>query len=159
MSRCDCVVFTVYGYYKFSMKIRNKFSEFGFCRYSLCYKNIICCCFLDLHLQISWNQTLYLRSRSTLGHALPKVTLYLRSRTIFVTLFSCCFCLERPSLICLFHFTKKCVSSISIYLLNVALSLPLSLSISLFVFLFLSPKVPLLLHLMQIYGCFRPCCI
>ena len=97
-------------------------------------------------LQISWNQTIYLRSHFF----------------VTVTLFLCCFCLKRPSLICLFHFTKRWVSISISFIICCSLSqyiyICLSLSVSLSSFsLFLSPKVSLLLHLMQIYRRFRPC--
>ena len=116
-----------------------------------------CLLFLDLHLQIS----------------LPKVTL-----------FWCCFCLKRLSLICLFHFPVIIdynfiysllffsLSPPSFFSLSLSFSFSLSLSLShslsllwiigvisqsylsvfLSLLLFLSRKVPLLLHLMQIYG-------
>ena len=103
-----------------------------------------CLLFLDLHLQIS---------------------------LLKVTLFWSFFCLKRLSLISLFHFTKRWVL-ISILFVAFFLSLSISLiwikgnpcvisqnylSVFLSLFLFLSRKVSLLLHLMQIYGRFRPC--
>ena len=57
-----------------------------------------------------------------------------------VTLFFCCFCLKRTSLICLFHFTKRPVSlsiwfiicwSLSLFSLSLSVSLSLCLSLSL----------------------------
>ena len=107
----------------------------------------------------------------------------------FTDAFSYCFCLKRPSLICLFHFTKRYVSISNLFIICCSLSLSFTLSVSLYLylslnlallwiignpciifqnylflslslFLPLSPslsKISLLLHLMQIYGRFRPC--
>ena len=72
-----------------------------------------------------------------------------------VTLFSCCFCLKSPSLICFFHFTKRsvlitssfiicCSHSLSLsHSLTLSLSLFLSLSLSLFLSIFLSLSLSL----------------
>ena len=68
---------------------------------------------------------------------------------MLVTLFcdlTCCFCLKRPRLICLFHFTKRCVS-ISIYLFSLSRSLTLFCSLSLSRSLSLSLSLPLALSL------------
>ena len=89
----------------------------------------------DLHLQISRILKIYHRCHIML--------------IIFchVTLINFChtFCLKRPSLICSFHITKRYVSISILFIICCSVSL------------FLSPKVPLLLHLTQIYRRFRPC--
>ena len=72
--------------------------------------------FLDLHLQISWNPSIYLRW----------LTLLLM---LFCPIFSCCFCLNPLSLICLFHFTNSC-ASITILFIICCFSLSLSLSLN-----------------------------
>ena len=61
----------------------------------------------------------------------------------FLCYFSLChgLCLNRPSLICSFHFTKRCVLILFFFIICCSLSLSFSL----------------LIHLMQIYGRFRPC--
>ena len=114
-----------------------------------------------MHLQTSINQSIYLRSHF-LSHFLSQ---FLSKFFVphFYPNFLCCFCLKRPSLICLFHTLSLSFSSFSLFLfLSLFLSLiSLSLSIlslsSLSLSLFLSPKVPLLLHLIKIYGHLRPC--
>ena len=63
---------------------------------------------LDLHLQISLNWSIYLRWLAW---------------CFFVNFFSWCFCLI--SLICLFHFTKRCIS-FSLFPHSLSLSLSLS---------------------------------
>ena len=67
---------------------------------------------------------------------LYKLDFYFRSH-----FFRDALCLKRLSFICSFHFTKRSYR-LQFYLLFVALSL--------------SPKVPLLFHVMQISGRFRP---
>ena len=75
------------------------------------------------------------------------MTLTLSHCCFIVPFFSCCFYLKRPSLISLFHFTKRCVS-ISVFLsLSLSFSLFLSLSLSLFLSLSLSPSLSLSLFL------------
>ena len=80
------------------------------------------CIFFYLHLQISWNPTIYLRW-------LTRCALFCHTDAILLNFVRAFFCLKRPSLICLFHFTKRCVS-ISIHLLILALLDSLSLSLS-----------------------------
>ena len=85
---------------------------------------------------------------------LPWVTLFsccfLRSHFLSY-FFSCCFCLKRPSLICLFHFTKRLYRS-KFYLLFVALSLCLSHYLSVCLYLSLSISLCLFLSLNFYYG-------
>ena len=97
-------------------------------------------------LQISWNQKIYLRSHFF-------VTLFndVLSKTTKLNLLVS----NHEEVSINFNFIICCSLSLCIYIylsLSLSFSLPLSLS-----FLFLSPKFPLLLHLMQIYERFRLC--
>ena len=86
--------------------------------------------FLDLHLQISWNPSVYLKwSSCDWFYFVPLI------------LFGDTLCLKRSSLICSFHFPKEvCIDINFIYylLLSLSLSSPLFLSLSFSLSLFLS---------------------
>ena len=94
--------------------------------------------------QISRNQNIYLRS-----HFFVQLFVTLFCHTFFLW-----FCLKRPSLICLFHFTLFLSLSLSLLILIWIKGNPCIISQN---YLFLFPKIPHLLHLMHIYGRFRPC--
>ena len=96
---------------------------------------------LDLHLQISWNQSIY-HWRDVKLYFVPPFRWLSLSKTTKINL--------------LVSLHEEVCIDLNLFIICCSLSLSLFLSLFLFLsfFLFLFLKV---LHLMQIYGRFRPC--